>query len=470
MAELLKTIDPKQAWLPADLGEWNPRRAAHLYRRAAYGFPPAAAASGATASATSWELLQDRVKLGAEGCLNELLPEAATASPQPLPFDRLLDPLGERIAKAGNGDEHIRRLRGWWLYRMLYTPRPLVERLTLLWHNHFATSVNKVRQLPLMLRQNQLLRKHALGSFSELLLAMGRDPAMIVWLDSARNVKGRPNENYAREIMELFSLGVGNYTEHDIREAARALTGFSVNGDQFVFQAALHDEAPKTIFQQTGKFGGDDVARLVLAQPAAALFIAKKLFREFVSDDEPSLELLEPLAQRLRETQFDIRAAMDMILRSELFYSDAVYRARIKSPTEYVVGLLRAFESRVQWQELATAMDGLGQLLFAPPNVKGWDGGVAWLNSATLIGRHNLAWDMVRGDRFSSKKGDQLLAAAKGQAQVRLALEIFLQGDVSPQVRQALLQFAKQGSASDPAQRARELVHTVLMLPEYQLA
>ncbi len=469
LAASLETIDPKQAWQPADLKTWDLRRAAHLYRRAAFGFPPANPAS----SETSWDALQARVKLGAEACLEELLPEAAPESKSATPFDRLLDSLGERIARGGDGEDSVRKLQGWWLYRMLYTPRPLVERMTLLWHNHFATSVEKVRRLSLMLQQNQLLRQQALGKFPALLVAMGRNPAMIVWLDSGKNVKGRPNENYAREVMELFSLGVGNYTERDIREAARALTGFSTDGDKFVFQTALHDEGSKTIFGETGNFGGDDVARLVLQQPAAGQFLARKLFREFVSDLEPPAELLEPLARQLRETDYDMRAAVRTVLSSQLFYSDAAYRARIKSPVEYVVGLLRAFDRRVRWEEMAGAMDGLGQKLFAPPNVKGWDGGATWLNSATLIRRHNLAWDLVLGRQFVGDNAVGLLAGlkadAKPQQQVQRALEIFLQGDVAPPVRQGLVEFLREDSKASP-QRIQEMVHTVLMLPEYQLA
>ena len=303
---------------------------------------------------------------------------------------------------------------------------------------------------------------------------MGRDPAMIIWLDSGKNVKGHPNENYAREIMELFSLGVGNYSERDIREAARALTGFSTDGDKFVFNASLHDVGEKSIFGQKGKFAGDDVSRLVLAQPAAAHFLAKKLFREFISDEAPPPQLLEPLANQLRNSGYDLRQAMRTLLASNLFYSPAAYRARVKSPAEYVVGLLRAFDSRVQWQAMAGAMDGLGQTLFAPPNVKGWDGGAAWLNSATLIGRHNLAWDVVQGGQYTSVSGQALITRGgknkSPQAQVTTALAIFLQGDVSPQVRQRLIKFLKESKDTDESERLQQLVHTVLMLPEYQLA
>lgn len=457
--ETFQTMDPKQAWQPAQLNQWDLRQAAHLYRRAAFGFPPLDSAQPA------WPALRERVKLGPEGCLDELLGKPQDSG-SPAQMDLLLDQVGERIAREGE----LPKLQGWWLYRMLYSPRPLEERATLLWHNHFATSTAKVEKLPLMLQQNQLIRRHALGHFPDLLTAMGRDPAMIIWLDSNKNVKGRPNENYAREVMELFSLGVGNYTEHDIREAARALTGFTLRGDQFHFDPALHDDSPKTIFGQSGNFGGDDVARLVLDQPAAAMFIAGKLFREFVADQAPPPALLEPLAGQLRETNFDIHQALSTLLRSQLFFSPAAYRARVKSPVEYVLGLLRMFDSRLEVADLAKVMEGQGQSLFAPPSVKGWDGGPAWLNTATIIARHNLAWTVAHGTYTRIDAEAMLRANAPEEAktapqQVALACDIFLQGDVAPQVRERLLRLAE-----NQTKPINELVHLLLTMPEYQLA
>lgn len=465
MEHAFEQLDPRQAWQPADLSQWDLRRVGHLYRRAAFGFP------AAEASEPSWVSLRERVKLGAEGCLEELLGKPGdTASPTRV--DQLLDQLGERIASGDFSPGNLNKLQGWWLYRMLYSPRPLIERATLMWHNHFATSIEKVNRLPLMLKQNQLIRRHALGSFPELLTAMGRDPAMIIWLDSDKNVKGSPNENYAREVMELFSLGVGNYSEHDIREAARALTGFTLQDDAFLFQPTLHDDGSKTIFGQTGNFNGDDVARLVLEQPAAATYIAGKLFREFVADRLPPAELLEPLAAQLRATNYDIRQALSTIFRSQVFYSPAAYRARIKSPVEYVVGLLRAFNTRVQWEYLASAMDGLGQRLFQPPNVKGWDGGTSWINSATIIARHNLAWDIVQGGHYNTANAAALLAVdQEGKSpgdRAALAIELFLQNDIAPPVRNRLMELADaKGGQAKPIE---EIVHLILTLPEYQLA
>jgi len=459
--ETFQTMDPSQAWQPAQFKKWDLRQAGHLYRRAAFGFPPS------RADETAWQALQERVKQGPEACLDELLVKPPSEAPSPT--DRLLDRLGERIAT----ENELHKLQGWWLYRMVYTQRPLEERATLLWHNHFATSVDKVVSLRHMLRQNQLFRRHALGHFPDLLTAIGRDPAMIIWLDTQKNVKGRPNENYAREVMELFSLGVGNYTEQDIREAARAFTGFTLREGQFYFNASLHDDGPKTIFGQRGDFGGDDVARLILERPAAAMFIAGKLFREFVADEDPPPALLEPLAKQLRETNYDIHQALSTLLRSQLFFSPAAYRARIKSPVEYVVGLLRVFESGIHFESVAETLESLGQSLFVPTNVKGWDGGPQWLNSATIIARQNLAWEFVQGIYGDSDAEKRLHAMAphnikSPSQQLALACDLFLQGDVAPQVRKRLMSLAQPSEGS--VKPINELVHLVLTLPEYQLA
>ena len=207
---------------------------------------------------------------------------------------------------------------------MLHGGHPLREKLTLFWHNHFATSLAKVQDPALMFRQNCLLREHALGRFGPLLQAISRDAAMLVWLDSNSNVKGKPNENYARELMELFSLGVGHYTEKDIREAARAFTGWRTDGEGFAFDARLHDGGPKTVLGQTGAWDGGDVVRIVLEQPAAARFLVRKLYHFFVSEKAvPPDALLEPLCESFRKSDYDIAALVRTILASRHFYSDS---------------------------------------------------------------------------------------------------------------------------------------------------
>lgn len=469
MAIDIETIDPAEAWQPAVAEQWNLKWAAHLYRRAAFGYPPASFFGGESAG----ESLRIAVEQGIDASVEQLL--AGGSGRQE--FDELMDQIGRHIADK---DPELKQLQGWWLYRMLHSPHPLLERTTLFWHNHFATSAAKVRKLPLMMKQNQLLRQHALGSFRSLLHEVGRDPAMLIWLDSNSNVKGQPNENYAREVMELFSLGEGNYTEQDIREAARALTGWGTANGEFRFTESQHDAGNKTVLGKTGNWNGDDVASILLDQDAAARFLVRKLYRQFISENEsPPDRLLEPLAARLRESDYDIRSCLQTMLRSQLFFSDVAYRQRIKSPVDYVVGLLSSFDAQgqgISMDSLAESMDGLGQALFAPPNVKGWDGGHDWLNSATLLARHNLAWRMIGGDASNLDIDPQKLTDKLGKKtpkqQVDLLLELLLPGDTNDSAREKLLAFARSSDTQEEQKPTllRQLAHTILLMPEYQLA
>jgi hypothetical protein len=273
--------------------------------------------------------------------------------------------------------------------------------MTLFWHNHFATSYAKVRSTKLMYEQNVILRKHALGRFRPFLLDMSRDTAMLVWLDSNRNVKGAPNENYAREVMELFSLGVGNYTEKEVQEAARAFTGWhhDAEGAAFEFVAALHDDGEKTLFGKTGRWTGEDVVRLCCDHDACAKFLVGKLYTFLVSETRPPERLLEPLATAFRKSDYDIAALVKTILSSRLFYSQHAYRKRVKWPVEYAVGAVRAAcPGRVPLSDLTDPLAKMGQNLFAPPNVKGWRTGTDWLNSATLLARNNFAEKVALGN------------------------------------------------------------------------
>jgi len=477
MVTPLEQLDPAKAWQPAPKDQWNLKWAAHLYRRAAFGTPPRD-----IEETTASEALKLAVDRGRDAAIEELLNGAKGQDEDKI--SESMDFLGRHIAASGgrisSGDRAaLGRLQGWWLYRMLYSPHPLRERLTLFWHNHFATSVAKVRSLPLMFNQNRLLRKHALGKFPSFLLEASRDAAMIVWLDNNSNIKGSANENFAREVMELFSLGVGNYTETDIREAARAFTGWSSNGEQFVFNSAQHDFGRKTVLGQSGAWNGEDVIRIVLEQPSAARFLVRKMFRQFINDSlDPPDKLLEPLADQFRSSGYDIRACIATLLRSRIFFSDHAYRQRIKSPVEYVVGLVSSFNGVVSPKDLAETMDGLGQSLFEPPNVAGWKGGKTWLNSATLVARHNLAWRLVGGTdaRFKEKidpaRVISKLAKKDGAKQVNDLLDLLLQGDVDPQIRQKLIAHATRKAAAKKPQKEelRKLAHTILLLPEYQLA
>ena len=287
-------------------------------------------------------------------------------------------------------------LRLWWLDEMLATSTPaeqLRERMTLFWHNHFVSSLQKVKSTGWMVAQNQLLRRHALERFGPMLHAVSRDPAMIVYLDGASNRKGSPNENFAREVMELFTLGEGNYTEQDIKEAARAFTGWSIDREtgEFRWRAFAHDDGVKTVLGQSGNFDGDAVLDILLARPETANFVVSKLWREFVSpdtDNQKSALAIRRVAERFRSSGYDIRVALKAVFESDAFWAPSNRDALVKSPVDLLVGVIRAESIRLpDGRLLAVGLRTLGQDLFAPPNVRGWPGGENWINSSTLLAR-----------------------------------------------------------------------------------
>jgi hypothetical protein len=495
-AQSLDRIDPAWAWQPwhSDAeNPWNRKWAAHLYRRAAFG-------------PTDAELKQ-ALKNGHQATLDLLL----GGEPHAAALVDFLNKEGERISHRDNPFE----LRAWWVYCMLNGGHPLREKMTLFWHNHFATSIAKVQRPPLMFKQNVLLRQYALGKFGPFLLDMSKDTAMLIWLDSNSNVKGKPNENYAREVMELFSLGVGHYTEKDIREAARAFTGWHTDGDVYEFNAKEHDTGAKTVLGQTGNLNGEDVVRIILQQPVCARFLVRKLFRQFITEvQEPPDTLIEPLADKLRQADYDISVVVRAILGSNLFYSPTAFQQRVKSPVEYVLGSARAVvDGEISQQHLVAKVEALGQQLFAPPNVKGWPGAQAWINTSTLLARQNFNQRLIMGKLWSEfvprdnspfrpqleepevnlppgatkpvppeepppqayQDAAQPIRAAKltDPAQIvdRL-IDIHLPGGASEQVRSKLIAFVAQGKPTGAAldRRVREAVHAIFCSPEYQLA
>lgn len=300
--------------------------------------------------------------------------------------------LEERQVEQRRNVEHAFQLREWWFREMLSTPTPLAEKMTLFWHNHFATSQQKVRFTPLMYRQNVTLRRNALGNFGSLLREMARDPAMLIYLDGANSRKEQPNENFAREVMELFTLGEGHYSERDIKEAARAFTGWSIDRDsgEFMFRRGIHDYGKKTVLGKTGNFDGDQIIDVLLGNPQTAQFITRKLWKEFVSTTPDEPEVVR-LAAIFRDSGYNIAKLMRAMLSSESFYASENRAALIKSPVEFVVGTMRTFDiETANLRPFVIASALLGQNLFAPPNVKGWPGGEAWINSASLLGRKQL--------------------------------------------------------------------------------
>ena len=383
LATDLKKIDPADAWAPykpSAAVPWNKKWIAHFYRRAAFGPSPAE---------TELALVD-----GYEKTLAHLMAGEAKA-PELL----------ELLTDAGRYLKSDSQIRAWWLSTMVEGGHPLREKMTLFWHNHFATSYAKVQRTQLMFEQNVVLRKHALGKFRPFLLDMARDTAMLKWLDSNQNVKGAPNENFAREVMELFSLGVGRYSEKDIQEAARAFTGWHVDSrinedeDTFHFKPVLHDDGPKSVFGKPGNWNGEDIVRLCCDKPDCATFLVGKLYSFLVSETRPPEALLVPLEERFRKSDYDIADLVKAMLGSRLFFSQHAYRKRVKWPVEYAIGAIRAaVPGRAPLGDLVDPLAKMGQVLFAPPNVKGWRTGTDWLNSATLLARNNFAETVATGN------------------------------------------------------------------------
>jgi len=336
-------------------------------------------------------------------------------------------------------------LQAWWLYRMHYSANPHLEKLTLFWHNHFATSINKVRSVPHMATQNDLLRREALGNFRRMLHGIAKDVAMLIWLDSNANRKRHANENFAREVMELFSLGEGNYTEDDIKQAARAFTGWHVRAEKFWFNTRQHDNGTKMLFGKTGNLDGSEIIDLCLEQKACPLFLAFKLLRAFVLD-RPTEAQTTALASRIREHDFSMQPVMHELFSSKLFFSANVRHAIIKSPLELVLGACRGLEVRPNLQEVNRITGQLGQSILEPPTVKGWEGGRLWINSASLLQRNNFAMALLEG------KVGVLTEFKENPAHYRGML------------------LAREIAGLDKIQDGpRKLVHFMMTLPEFQL-
>ncbi len=419
---------------PIAAEDWSYDRAAHLLERAGFGGTPeeVAALAAMTPEAAVGYLVDydalpddlppfDPSAIHDQGLLNFPPSRPATTALA----KETGEALGVKVKPSGNRrlqpvvDKFFywlrasmletRRVAYWWAERMLKTERPLEEKMTLFWHGHFATSEDKVRDVRKMLRQNQTFRRRATGNFRDLLIAVAQDPAMLYFLDAGVNVKGAPNENFAREIMELFTMGVGHYAETDIREAARAFTGWNADDLTFVVHAEQHDAAAKSFLGRIGSFDGVQVIDIILAQPATAEFIAAKLYRELVCD-ELDAELQAKLGAVFRDAGYELKPLLRTIFLSRDFYSPAAVGTHIKSPVELVVSTLRKLGARAipgipDFNETTEAM---GQVLFWPPTVAGWAGGRSWITPGLLLERGNFGLallfpdiDFIAHDRHS---------------------------------------------------------------------
>jgi len=410
---------------PISAGDWNPARAAHLIERAGFGETPEGVAALAARDPKS--IVHDLVTP------QTVDNSAVAAFDESGIYDQGLDPfppsrpaatdlakekgeaLGVKVKPTGNrrlqpvvdkffywlraSRLETQRLASWWANRMLTTKRPLEEKMALFWHGHFATSEDKVRDYRKMLKQLTLFQEKGLGDFRELIVGLAQDPAMLAYLDAGVNVKGAPNENFAREIMELFTMGVGNYTEPDIREGARAFTGWNFDGVKFVVNADRHDATDKTFLGEKGPFDGVAVIDIILKQPVTAEFLASKIYRFFVRDDVTP-EMRKKLGDVLRANTYRIAPLLETIFLSRDFYSPASCGTHIKGPVELVVSTykklgLTALPGVPDFRETTAA---LGQELFWPPTVAGWAQGRSWITPGLLIERGNFARDVVFPD------------------------------------------------------------------------
>lgn len=444
-------LTPEAAWEPFEPGRdgaWDLSAAAHLFRRAGFG--------------ADRDQLEAAVSVSPTEAVDQLLSAA-----EPGDFQTEMSVLASSAIAGGN----VQPLSAWWLYRMLATPCQLLEKLTLFWHGHFATGADKVTDPALMLAQNQLLRRLACGRFEELVQEVSRDPAMLLYLDAASSRKAHPNENYARELMELFCLGEGRYTEQDIREIARCFTGWEVRRGEYRFNRYQHDSGEKQFLGKAGVFGGEDAVRIVLEQPSAPEFLTEKLLRFFVMDEptDPTV-LCAPLARQFRDSGLELRPLLRTMLTSRLFFAPESRGRRVRSPVELAIGLLRCLNGSTNTVALATTLQQLGQGLFYPPSVKGWDGGRTWINSSTLLGRSNLVRALLSGPgtRFGRTSLREYLAARNLRTPEQILEELQLLLFAVPPPPAALESIAALLRPGTDAALTAGL-HALCTLPEFQL-
>lgn len=370
-----------------------------------------------------------------------------------------------------------------WLEVMLHTNYPLQEKLALFWHGHFTSSIEKVGDAQLMLDQNLYFRRHGLGNFEKMVRDISRDPAMLIYLDNVENSLENPNENYARELMELFTLGIGNYSEQDIRESARAFTGWRIEYSdspgprhpQVVYDPELHDNSTKTFMGETGNFDGEVIISIILKRREVAYYICRKLW-EFLVYPEPAAVLVKNLGDLFYDSGYDIRTLVGAILLNPEFLSPRAYRALVKSPVELVVGTLAALGvTRLD----SDPLNLMGQALFAPPNVKGWAGGKRWINSATFLARVNYFGNLLATDEsqpnllpvISSYRNRPPATGFNELAELLVDNQVQGLNDIKSFVQAPYISEAgdTQGLAAESEARLRGAVHLLVSTPDYQL-
>ena len=419
----------------------------HLLRRAGFGATPAE--------------LDQYAALGYDGAVDHLINFDQVPDNQP----DFQQPADATKAKQGLGD-----LQLWWLNRMLTTQRPLQEKMTLFWHGHFATGASKVADTNYMYLQNQLFRQQALGNFGDLLLAASKDPAMMRWLDNGTNRKGSPNENYAREVMELFTMGIGHYTEQDVKEGARALTGWVVKKDatQAELVPSRFDSGSKTYLGHTGNLGLTDVVNILSTSPNTATFLARKLARFFIADS-PDDGTVSAIAGVFSSTNGDMKQVMRQVLTSDAFKDPNGFMNKITSPAEYVITNLKLLGAKSVDKTVLASMNGMAQQLFEPPNVAGWPGGHAWLNTDTIFTRLNFA-DRLTTDRNTDGATYVDPSAVLNGAGDTLGsfVELLTDGLLADSNKQVLASYYSSAAKAADA-KVRGLVHLILSTPTAQM-
>lgn len=396
-----------------------------------------------------------------------------------------------RQAAQRDDRQQFREVQRWWLARMIETARPLEEKMTLFWHGHFASSYRGVEDSWHMFRQNQLFRTNAVGSFAELMHGIIRDPAMLAYLNNNQSTKQQPNENLAREIMELFSLGEGNYTEQDIKQGARALTGYTFVDDEFLFRKNQHDTGNKRILGVSGGLDGDGFVNAILARPECSRYIAAKLYRFFCRDislvrseqDTVTQRVVNEMASSLRQNDYRVAPVLRRLFMSKHFHHPRVRLEQIKSPAVLVVGLIRSLNTPPR--ELSTLIDAMtlmGQTPMAPPSVKGWEGGPTWINTSTLFARQNIATYLLtgrqprrgraEGSRFDPDSLMQPLRESGGLEDPTIAADYLLRfamGRTSASARATLVQFASENGGQLTPPIVTGMLLLITAMPEYQL-
>ncbi|MBL9079900.1 MAG: DUF1800 family protein [Planctomycetes bacterium] len=436
--------DPLARWEPTARDPFDLAKVGHLLRRAGHGAP--------------LRTRRELVRAGLDAALAFVAPPPAEAAP----VDLLL-----REAIAFADADRVRAYRVW---LVLQGAHPLRERTSCFWHDHFATGNQKVQDPRAMALQLATFDRLGLGCFDDLLRAMCRDPALLRWLDNDLNTARQPNENFARELFELFTLGRGAYGEADVREAARCFTGWHVRDGVFHLQPHLHDGGPKRLFGTHDVRDGDDVVAAVVARPESARFLARRWLQWFVHP-EPDDADVAALAAVYERSGRDIGATLRTLLQSRLFFAAAAWRAKIKSPAEFVIGTVRLLGARAAPTELAVAMASLGETWLEPPSVEGWHRERAWLSPAAWLLRSNFVADLLAGRRGKLRPSPATwFAGVDGPAQqARAAVLLLLDGELDRDGQQHLEAVARAQAGAPPDIAAAAVLHAATCLPEYQL-